>query len=214
MIQRWSGALSRRSLVGGSLGASVLAAVGLGAETSARSEKNRVGAQACIASGKKCPSKKPRGKKKKKLGCNQCCEGRSVTVTNSKGKQVQKCGCHQMGTACTTETECCSNVCANGFCQIAPCAALGQPCAFQPGFGSNVCCLNGPLSGTNAVFCTQSLMPGAPPTTPGTCVACVPAGGACNIALDPTQQCCGANVCIDEGPGAGTCGVPTPPPPG
>ena len=65
MTQRFSGALSRRQLVGGSVGASVLAAMGWGETTLAKRKRQRVGAEACIPSGKKCPSKKPRGKKGK-----------------------------------------------------------------------------------------------------------------------------------------------------
>jgi hypothetical protein len=211
MIQKLSASLSRRSLVGGALGASLLAVVGLNEPVPAKNKKNRAKGGACIPSGKQCPSLKPRGrrgkgnKKPKKLTCDQCCEGRSITVTNSQGKQVQTCGCLQTDTACTTETECCSNVCANGFCQIAPCAALGQPCSGVPGGGANLCCLNGPISSANTVFCNQSP---ATPATPGTCVACVPAGGACNPTLFQFGQCCGINVCNQTGPTTGTCGVP------
>lgn len=208
MIQKLSGSLSRRSLVGGSLGASMLAAVGLGEETLAKSKKNRVGAEACIPSGKKCPALKPRGRtgknrKPKKLGCDQCCEGRSVTVTNAKGKQVNKCGCFQDFTPCTVETDCCSNVCANNFCQPAPCAGLGQACneAFGGPAGLPCCASTGTTSLGFDPVCNQ-----ATATTTGTCVSCVAQGGACNPTLfrDP---CCGRNFCQETAPGAttGTC---------
>src|SRR4051812_5846155 len=198
MTQRLASALSRRSLVGGSVGASVLAAVGLGQTALAKRKRQRIGTEACISSGKKCPSKKPRGKKGKKLSCDQCCEGRSVTVTNSKGKQVQKCGCVQTGSACTTETECCSNFCANGFCQIAPCAALGETCSPIGGAGL-FCCANAPAGAVSTVYCDQ-----VTPTSPGTCKVCATTGGAC----DPSHislQCCLTDFCLPSGATTGSC---------
>jgi hypothetical protein len=211
LILKLSRSLSRRSLVGGTIGASVLTAVGLGAETLAKSNKNRVGAEACIPSGKRCPALKPRGrsgkgnKKPKKLSCNQCCEGRSITVTDSKGKQVRKCGCLQNFTPCTVETDCCSNVCANGFCQAAPCAGLGQACNEVPGgpAGLPCCASTGTTSFGFDPVCNQ-----ATATTSGTCAPCIPQGGTCNLALPFARQCCGANFCVPSGaaPSVGVCG--------
>jgi len=66
LIQKLSASLSRRSLVGGPLGAAVLAAVGLGGDALAKKgahtegKKHKTGVEACIATGKKCSSKKPR----------------------------------------------------------------------------------------------------------------------------------------------------------
>src|SRR4051794_40455189 len=199
MTQWLAGALSRRSLVGGSAGASVLAAVGLGETALAKRKRQRAGAEACISSGKKCPSKKPRGKKGKKLSCDQCCEGRSVTVTNSKGKRVQKCGCVQIGSACTTESECCSNFCALGFCQVAPCPVIGETCS-PFGAAGLFCCSNAPSGEVSTVICNQATTT----ATTGTCVTCTATGGAC----DPsnfTPLCCSSNFCLPSGATTGTC---------
>jgi hypothetical protein len=124
MIQNLSRSLSRRSLAGGSLGASVLAVIGLGEETVARKKarsedkQTEVTAEACIATGKKCSSKKPRGragpntKKPKKLSCNQCCQRR--VIKTAKGQNI--CYCAVTGTACTGTRECCDGVCESGVC--------------------------------------------------------------------------------------------------
>lgn len=124
MIQSLSRSLTRRSLAGGTLGAAVLATIGLSDETFAR-KKDRgsdkptdVTAEACIATGKKCSSKKPRGragpntKKPKRLSCRQCCQ-RRVIKSNS-GKNL--CYCATSGTACTETRECCDGVCDSNVC--------------------------------------------------------------------------------------------------
>ena len=80
---------------------------------------------ACIPTGQRCPSKKPRGKKGKKLDCNKCCQGNFVTDTA--GKKV--CGCQPNGGTCTTATAstCCSGFCNGSTCQAAPCSTA-IPC--------------------------------------------------------------------------------------
>ena len=67
----------------------------------------------CIPSGQRCPSRKPRGKKGKKLGCSACCQG--SFITEASGKKV--CGCQPNGAACTGGWACCSGGCAAGLCQ-------------------------------------------------------------------------------------------------
>jgi hypothetical protein len=149
LVQKLSQTVSRRSIVGGTVGASVLTAVGLGSgdagdEALAKGNKGKhkhrahgqgnggkhrnhkggaqgegghkgrggAHAEACIPTGKKCPSKKPRGRKAKHLGCDRCCQGH-FTV-NSTGRN--KCACQPEGLTCTSTTECCTGVCSGGLC--------------------------------------------------------------------------------------------------
>lgn len=70
-------------------------------------------AEACIPTGKKCPAKKPRGRKGKTLGCDKCCQRR--TTTNATGKTI--CYCAETGTPCTQTRECCDGVCASRVCR-------------------------------------------------------------------------------------------------
>lgn len=74
----------------------------------AQARRRKVQAEACIPSGKICPSKKPRGKKKKKLGCTRCCQHFSVPAGGGK----RKCACKPDTVACDNDSECCSGVCA------------------------------------------------------------------------------------------------------
>ena len=95
---------------------------------------------ACIPSGKRCPAKKPRGKKVKKLSCNDCCQG-SFT-TDSTGTKI--CGCQPNGSACidatATATSCsakCSGCCdGSGTCQagtsVLPVARAARPVPRAP----------------------------------------------------------------------------------
>ena len=170
LVQKLSQTVSRRAMVGGTVGASVLSAVGLGVgdagedalakgngkkkhrahgqgnggkhkahgqgsggnkhRGSAKGEggKGRGGAhaEACIATGKKCPSPKPRGRKNhhhggnnnnnhghaKQLGCDRCCQGHFTVGSNGKNK----CSCQPEGLTCQTTTECCTGVCSGGVC--------------------------------------------------------------------------------------------------
>src|SRR3954464_4335759 len=170
LVQKLSQTVSRRSIVGGTVGASVLTAVGLGVDNAgedalakgngkkkhsahgqgngghkhkasgqgnggkhrshkggaqgegghkggAHGEGGQKGrgnahAEACIPTGKKCPSKKPRGRKAKKLNCDKCCQGHFTVSSNGRNK----CSCQPEGLACTTTTECCTGVCSGGLC--------------------------------------------------------------------------------------------------
>ena len=119
--------LSRRGLAGGALGASLLAALGLD-EAGARQQPDdgdEVGAEACIPTGKKCPSVKPRGRRGRRrrrrrpakvLGCDQCCQGHFETVTTKRGRTRTKCTCLKDGLACNQNFECCTGVCGRGVC--------------------------------------------------------------------------------------------------
>jgi hypothetical protein len=161
LVQKLSQTVSRRSIVGGTVGASVLSAVGLGVgdagddalakgnkgkhkrhahgqgngghkhkahgqgnggkhrnhKGGAQGEGGRKGrggahAEACIPTGKKCPSKKPRGRKAKHLGCDKCCQGHFTVNSNGRNK----CACQPEGLACSSTTECCTGVCSGGLC--------------------------------------------------------------------------------------------------
>jgi hypothetical protein len=89
---------------------------GAGAENRKKG-RGRAGAEACIQTGKKCPAKKPRGKKKKKLSCDKCCQGTTTTGANGK----TKCACKPSGpgtaSSCTAQTayQCCSGICGTNL---------------------------------------------------------------------------------------------------
>src|SRR5262245_59505594 len=51
-----------------------------------RRERRNTRSEACIPTGQRCPSKKPRGKKGKKLGCSRCCQG--TFAVEAKGTRV------------------------------------------------------------------------------------------------------------------------------
>ena len=92
-----------------------------------RSPRRKTKAEACIPTGKQCPSKKPRGKKRKKLGCQDCCQ-RHVTTT-SDGQQV--CACQPGSLPCRETRECCGGVCTGGTCQTGT-AQLPPPLPLPP----------------------------------------------------------------------------------
>lgn len=185
MIQQLSQALSRRSLVGGSLGAAVMAGLGLGDEAQARKVRNdgAATAEACIPSGKKCPSPKPRGKQGKTLNCNNCCEDFSVTYRNRKGKRVRKCACKPVGQPATTtqQSQCCSGVSDGAVC-ISPSGAAPPPVCPPSCTAPKTCC-----SGT----CCESVH------------ACNAAGGCATCA-----DVCAANCdfCYNLAEGRTICG--------
>lgn len=136
LIRKFSGTLSRRSLAAGSLGAAFLAAVGIdNVEARRQGDKPDVGAEACIPTGKKCPSPKPRGgrggrrrrRPRKTLGCDKCCQRRSITKAN--GKQI--CYCAPQGEACTDTRECCDGRCLSGLCTLGGCPSPQTLCSDQ-----------------------------------------------------------------------------------
>lgn len=103
LLHRLSLVLSRREV-----GASALAAALLRFTSQPTSAKKAVHATACIPTGKKCPSKKPRGKKGHRLGCDKCCQ---------KHSEAGKCTCQPDGKPCAFTTECCLGVCDSGTCR-------------------------------------------------------------------------------------------------
>lgn len=115
MIRQLSRALSRRSLVGGSLGAAVLAAAGLSDDAQA---KKKGKAEACLPPGQRC------GTKKKDEPCRKCCQGYHVVTPSGK----KKCACRPDGVDCTNPSQCCTGTCPNGRCGAAPCLPAGAGC--------------------------------------------------------------------------------------
>jgi hypothetical protein len=161
LVQRLSRTLSRRSLVGGSLGAATLGAVEIDeaatAKTRNKQRRGGVTAEHCLAIGQRCDPKREiregkRHKKKthtcegiekrdKKSGQNKivrgCCTRYSVPDGN-----IRRCACVPNGEPCTAETarNCCSQVCTGGVCGSGPtCPEEGQTCATAPG---TACCPN------------------------------------------------------------------------
>ena len=112
LVARLASGPSRRDALKGVAGGA-LAAVGITAVASAKTKKGRgVGAEACIPTGKKCPSPKPRGKKKKILGCNRCCQ----KFVDTSGRK-NRCACTPNTAKCVEDAHCCSANCQNGVCQ-------------------------------------------------------------------------------------------------
>jgi hypothetical protein len=125
LIRRLSRSLSRRSLVGGSLGASLLTAVGLGDATLAEKAKT----ERCVPPGRRC------GTKKNDPPCRQCCHRYHILV----GKRKKKCACRPAGTDCSNASQCCTGICDNGTCRSAPCRAVGIRCAFNTDCCTGIC---------------------------------------------------------------------------
>ena len=126
LVARLAKGPSRRDALKGIAGGA-LAAVGVTAVADAENKKKgrrgpaakskkgrgRAVIEGCIPTGKKCPSKKPRGKKKKNLQCTACCQG--ATTTGANGQTICACKPSGVGTAsaCTATTafQCCSGIC-------------------------------------------------------------------------------------------------------
>ena len=138
----------------------------------------------CIATGKRCPNWKSRGKKGKRLKCKDCCQG-SFT-TNGSGARV--CACRPEGAACSEATarNCCSGVCSGGACQATTsCAAECNGCcdesgACQAGTSAEVC--GG--GGATCAACSGN----TPRCKQGVCSGCT------NL-----NQCPANSVCADSG---------------
>lgn len=135
----------------------------------ATARRRHLRAEACIPTGKPCPSKKPRGHNKhgkaRILSCNRCCQKHTAVVNG----QVQ-CACQPNGQPCEFTTECCLGVCTNGVCIATtpspppppppPCTPLGSACT-----EASVCCAGICLSGPD-VCCIE---PGQPCTSSTDC---------------------------------------------
>lgn len=212
MVQQLAGTRTRRSVMAGSL----LAVLGVGQAAFARNRhqshthgaksqdaaRNRgtVTAEAGLNVNEKCPKKK-RGRK---LSCNDCRTGYSVSYTNDKGKTVRKCACKPVGVACTagTAADCCSGVCGeDGTCDTGTCAAVGVRCTANAQCCTGVCDVGG--STTSPIVVTD-------PPTGNKCSVCLTGGATC----DPTSfliQCC-YSECTEVDLGAGLtnqcCSIP------
>jgi hypothetical protein len=162
LIRKLSWRLSRRSIVGGSLGASLLAAVGLG--DAALAEK--VKPEACVPSGRRC------GTKKNDPPCRKCCHG--YHTVNAKGRK--RCACRPADVGCSNPSQCCTGICENGTCRSAPCRAPSIRCAINSDCCSGIC------------GCVE-LFPGAASCTCRN-ATCAPPDGGCSVDADCcTEQC-------------------------
>jgi len=127
LVARLAKGPSRRDALKGIAGGA-LAAVGVSAVAEAKNtkKKSRAGIEGCIQTGKKCPSKKPRGRKgrgkknAKNLTCEQCCQG--ATTTGNNGQTICACKPTGVGTAssCTPQTayQCCSGICGSATATV------------------------------------------------------------------------------------------------
>ena len=171
MILRVSRSLSRRSLVGGSLGASLLAAVGLGNVASA---EKKVKTENCVPPGRRC------GTKKKDPACRKCCQ--RYHIVNNNG--TKKCACRPADVACTSPSQCCSGICNNGTCRSAPCRAVSVQCAVNSDCCSNVCgCIDEPPF----LLCTCRS------------ATCAPPDAACLVDADCCTEFCTTSLGDDPG---------------
>jgi hypothetical protein len=135
LVARLASGQSRRKalqgIAGGALAAVGVTAVAESKNRKARAEgkKHKAKVEACVPTGKQCPSKKPRGKKGKKLGCDKCCQG--ATTRNTAGKTV--CACKPSGisaaSACdlSNPSQCCSGVCGTNRGVRNRCRDYGDP---------------------------------------------------------------------------------------
>ena len=193
MIQRLAQSWSRRSLVRGSLAAPVLAALGLDREAIAR--KNGVATEACIPTGRKCPSRRPGGRKRRKLRCSQCCQG--FSIRGRKGKR--KCSCKPGGQPCTafSASDCCTGTCQGGFCASVStgpqCLPDGADCDSDAECCGDMCNRRGSTTGPLA-------------STRDTCVQCRSGRATCPALGDP-GTCCGERECVDAGGSNRCCSI-------
>lgn len=164
------------------------------AQTARRKNRREVDGEACIPTGQRCPSRKPRGKKGKKLGCDRCCQ--QLTVTDTDGRRV--CACQPNGSACTTgtATACCSGFCNGTSCQATSCEPepVAQTCAGRCGTvtnncGTSVACDPCPCGESGQICCPGNVCDSADLVcSGGTCVPCGAVGAAC----------CAGNTCTDS----------------
>jgi hypothetical protein len=174
LIQRLAGARSRRSLVGGSLGAAVLMALRWGQEAGAK--KRAVTAEDKLGIGARCdPSNKEHGKKH---GCRKCRTGYSVKTTNGKGKTIRKCACKPVGEPSSRDKQwqCCSGVSDGSRC-ISPA-------------GGAVCPPTCPICQT----CTAAT---------GQCQVDTTQNGRAGTACPTPNACCTGTCCTGQGEAQG-----------
>lgn len=152
MIRRLSPVFSRRSLVGGSLGAAALATIGLGDDTIAQ----RANSEACLPANTRCGyTKKRKNGTKERIKCSKCCQ-RYVQV-NARGRK--KCSCRPNTVGCSTGSQCCSGFCGDNVCQESPCPQIGESCSEPEAY----CCFETGRC-NNAGVCVRCLSEGEPCT--------------------------------------------------
>jgi hypothetical protein len=160
MIRGLSGQHSRRALVGGSLGATVLTAVGLGRAPVAADD---VTAENCTPEGKRC------GKGKRQRPCKKCCTKNVITDQNGK----RRCSCVRLGNDCSNDSQCCEGVCDSGTCQVTVPACLPLESACVDG---DICCVGTCLDGTCGLL--PACVPLSNPCNDGVDVCCA---GSCIV---------------------------------
>lgn len=130
MIRRLSGDHSRRTLVGASLGAAVLTAVGLGQVSAA----DDVSMENCTPEGKRC------GSGKRRRPCKKCCTKNVIRDQNGR----KRCSCVRLGNGCSNDSQCCEGICDSGTCQVSvpACVPLEAACV-----AGDICCVGTCLNG-------------------------------------------------------------------
>ena len=132
-----------------------------------KDQRDDTHAEACIPTGKRCPAKKPRGKKGNKLNCQQCCQRHVETTASGQ----QRCTCQPTGQGCRETRECCSGFCDGGACQHPTC---GPACTGATPICHNHACVpcsaNAPCPSGQLCLADDSCQP---------CTVTCP-GGTCN----------------------------------
>lgn len=152
---------------------------------SSKRQRRRAGDQddlrteACIPSGRTCPRKARRGKRRK-LSCNRCCQGSFIVGANRK----KVCACQPDGGTCSQDrpSSCCSGVCdqASSTCCVPEEPAL--TCTGHCGEVENNC---GQVVSCKPCECD----PVCGPCNVCSVGECVPCPGCC----DGSETCQGGN---------------------
>ena len=158
--------------------------------------------EACIPTGQKCPSRKPRGKKGRSLSCSHCCQGLATADANG----TRRCGCQPVGESCTSagSAQCCTGICDGATCQPGSTSPTSPTCAETCAGccdGSDNCqagssvtsCGNG---GARCVACAGT----RPLCVNQTCAACTSTSQCpANAICDPSGACVACDVCQPAG---------------
>jgi hypothetical protein len=100
--------------------------------------------------------------------------------------------CHRNGLGCDTNSNCCSNYCANGKCTCPPTPACNDTCSCPTGQS----CQNGTCCQSSGSHCSQnSDCCGGFCNSQGTC-GCLPSGTALSVCSDFTASECCSRCCI------------------
>jgi hypothetical protein len=193
LVRQVSRVLSRRSLIGGSLGAGVLAAVGLADDAQARKKAQ---AEDCLHSGQRC------GTEKNDEPCRKCCQ--RYHIVNRHG--TRKCACRPDGIECSNPSQCCTGVCDSGRCGAAslvppsppgPPGPPGPPAPPAPPVPPTPCQPAGTGCTSPSQCCTGICEVGLCRPAP-----CRAVNTNCAVSLDCCSGVCG---CTEIFPGASTC---------